>query len=240
MKRQPIIVGNNTFKFKKDALNYYKEILNLYDFEQEVSKKHFIDIINLLEYGKYYEIENIDIVKYYDIKKIFIGQVQYNTKCFQIEYGDGTIDIMSYRLLINQPKINDFDYFLIASRNAIKEDINQVKRKYFELNSKKGIVKCQETGKLSNWSELVVDHRQPNTFSVIVDRFTELNNLDFSKIEYITDNNNFLQFKDIELKEKFRDYHKLKATLRIVRKELNSSRTNMARIKKQKKDLTIE
>jgi len=240
MKRQPIIVGNNTFKFKKDALNYYKEILNSYDFEQEVSKKHFIDIINLLEYGKYYEIENIDIVKYYDIKKIFIGQVQYNTKCFQIEYGDGTIDIMSYRLLINQPKINDFDYFLIASRNAIKEDINQVKRKYFELNSKKGIVKCQETGKLSNWSELVVDHRQPNTFSVIVDRFTELNNLDFSKIEYITDNNNFLQFKDIELKEKFRDYHKLKATLRIVRKELNSSRTNMARIKKQKKDLTIE
>jgi len=240
MKRPPIIIGNNTFKFKKDALNYYKEILNSYDFEQEVSKVHFIDIISLLEYGKYYEIDNVSIVEYYRINKIFIGKVQYNTKCFQIEYEDGTIDIMSYRLLISQPKINDFDYFLIASRNAIKEDINQVKRRYFELNSKKGIVKCQETGKLSNWSELVVDHRQPNTFSVIVDRFTELNNLDFSKIEYITDNKNFLQFKDIELKEKFRDYHKLKATLRIVRKELNSSRTNMARIKKQKKDLTIE
>jgi hypothetical protein len=30
------------------------------------------------------------------------------------------------------------------------------------------------------------------------------------------------------------------ATLRIVRKELNSSRTNMARIKKQEKDLTIK
>ena len=113
MKRKPIIIGDKTFKFKKDTLSYYKEILNSYDFNQDLSKNHFDDIINLLEFGEYYDNNNtsINTVEYYEIKKIFVGKVQYNTKCFQIEYEDNTIDKISYRLLINQPKITDFDYF---------------------------------------------------------------------------------------------------------------------------------
>lgn len=38
-------------------------------------------------------------------------------------------------------------------------------------------MKCQETGKLLKWEQLNVDHRQPNTFSIIVDRFVELRNI---------------------------------------------------------------
>jgi len=36
------------------------------------------------------------------------------------------------------------------------------------------MVKCQESGELLSWKELVIDHRQLNTFSVIVDRFIEV------------------------------------------------------------------
>lgn len=46
-------------------------------------------------------------------------------------------------------------------------------------------VKCQETGELCKWEELVVDQRQTNTFSIIVDRFIELHNIDINSIEYI-------------------------------------------------------
>jgi len=49
-----------------------------------------------------------------------------------------------------------------------------------------------------------------------------------------------MMFEDSVLSEKFREYHKQKAALRIVRKEYNSSRSNMAKISHQKKDLRIE
>ena len=103
----------------------------------------------------------------------------------------------------------------------------------------KNQAKCQETGILSNWSELVIDHRQPNTFSVIVDRFKEVNRIELDKIEYTSDDQGYLVFKDENLSEQFREYHNEKANLRIVRKECNSSRTGLARIKRTSKDLTV-
>jgi hypothetical protein len=93
---------------------------------------------------------------------------------------------------------------------------------------------------LSKWTELVVDHKQPNSFSIIVDRFKEVTNLDFDKIEYTLNAQNHLIFTDTNLTEQFRKYHKEKAILRIVRKECNLSRTGFARIKKTSKDLTIK
>ena len=90
------------------------------------------------------------------------------------------------------------------------------------------------------WAELVVDHRQPNTFSVIVDRFKEINSVDLSEIEYTSNEQNHIVFKDSNLTEQFKKYHKEKATLRIVKKECNSSRTSLARIKRTTKDLTIK
>ena len=140
--------------------------------------------------------------------------------------------------LPNQRKIC-FDDFRQAARNVVQKDIRSVKQEYFNKFSKKGFVPCQETGVQSKWAELVVDHRQPNTFSVIVDRFVELNRIDLKSIEYWTDDNNFYLFKDNKLTENFRNYHKEKAVLRIVRKECNSSRAHQGRIKEQKKDLRI-
>jgi hypothetical protein len=88
--------------------------------------------------------------------------------------------------------------------------------------------------------ELTVDHRLPNTFSVIVDRFIELNKINIEDVSYTRDEKNFVIFEDTVLAEKFRIYHKEKANLRIVRKECNLSRTYHARVQTQKKDLKIK
>jgi len=93
---------------------------------------------------------------------------------------------------------------------------------------------------MSLWVELNIDHRQPNTFSVIVDRFIELHRIDLSYVEYIETIDNVYEFKDYNLSEKFRKYHKEKSNLRLVRKEKNLGRSHQARIKRQKKDLVIE
>ena len=39
--RQMIKIGDKEFKFKKDALNYYKEILNSYDFGEILTDNHY-------------------------------------------------------------------------------------------------------------------------------------------------------------------------------------------------------
>lgn len=249
--RKMIKIGEKEFKFKKDALNYYKEILNSYDFGEILSDEHYNDIIDLLNYDISYTDDHPEFEEKeseneneenddYVIEDVRIGKVQFNTKCFELLYRNGETDFISYRLRITQPKENVFDDFRQAARNIIHEDIRNVKQEYFDKFSKKGFVPCQETGIQSNWTELVVDHRQPNTFSVIVDRFVELFKIDLKKVEYKTDENNFYLFKDNELSENFRNYHKEKAVLRVVRKECNSSRAHQGRVKEQKKDLKIK
>ena len=61
-----------------------------------------------------------------------------------------------------------------------------------------------------------------------------------SEVDYITDESNNLIFKDKNLAESFRNYHREKPNLRIVRNEINLSRTGMARLKRSSKDLIIQ
>jgi hypothetical protein len=247
-----IKIGNRQFKYKKDALNYYKEILNSYDFGEILNDDHYNDIIDLLGYEivvsdseNYAEVEDIESIEEtsnddYIIENVRIGRVQFNTKCFELLYQNGDSDYISYRLLINKPKENLFNEFRIAARNVVQKDLRSVKQEYFDSFSKKGFVPCQETGTKSKWTDLVVDHRQPNTFSIIVDRFIEMNKIKLEDVEYVTDENNLCIFKDNDLLQSFKEYHKEKAVLRIVRKECNSSRAHQGRLKEQKKDLKIK
>jgi len=247
-----IKIGQKTYKFKKDAISHYKAILNSYDFGQSLNDSDFNDLLDLLEYDYLNYLaelemsedkpneENADNKVEKIISDIKVSRVQFNTKCFELFYSDNTSGIMSYLMIINNTKYTPEKLFYAACRNSIHNDIWAVKKEYFDRNSEKGLVKCQETGLLSQWVELVVDHRQPNTFSVIVDRFKEINSVDLDKIEYTTNEQNHILFKDSNLTELFKNYHKDKATLRIVKRECNSSRTSLARIKKTTKDLTIK
>lgn len=175
-----------------------------------------------------------------EIIDIKVSQVQFNNKCFEIFYNDETSHYISYLMIINHTKYTPEKLFNVACRNSIHSDIKSVKQDYFDKNSVKGHVKCQETGILSTWTELAVDHRQPNTFSIIVDRFKEVNRIDLDTIEYTSNDQNHIIFQDNKWTENFKQYHKEKASLRIVRTECNSSRTGMARLKRTSKDLTIK
>lgn len=90
------------------------------------------------------------------------------------------------------------------------------------------------------YEELSIDHRQPNTFSVIVDRFVEIKNLNINEIEYLQITGGSNEIANEHLKAEFREYHKEKAKLRIVKKELNLSRAYQGVIRKTAKDLTID
>jgi hypothetical protein len=231
--RKIIEIGEKEFATKKDALHYFKTILNSYEFGETLKQDDLKDILELLETHPRVK-EKIGV----GIEKIRIAKVKFNTKAFELVRVDSSTEYFSYTKRINAPK-SDFTKFREACRKAIQEDLRNVKLAYFDRFSKKGKVKCQETGELLKWEELSVDHRQPNTFSVIVDRFVELNNLNLCEIKYFQIGGDMDEIADDELKEKFIQYHKDKANLRIVKKDLNLGRSYQARVNRQNKDLTI-
>jgi hypothetical protein len=232
--KTPIVIRDKIFNYKKDALSYFKTKLNSYDFGEVLNEEDKADVTALL-----LENETRKDRIGCGIKEIRIRKVQFGTKCFQIIREDMTFENFSYVLCINGD-LKPFAKFSRACRNAIHKDLQDVKQKYFDQNSIKGKVKCQETGVLSSWSELNVDHRQPNTLSIIIDRFIELHKIDLATIEYFKDKDNKSLLVDKELENKFIDYHMEKANLRIVRKENNNGRAHQGRVKSQKKDLRID
>ncbi|PVY42979.1 DUF3223 domain-containing protein [Pontibacter virosus] len=258
--RKSLRIGKREFKFKKDAIAHYRSILNSYEFGQYLNDTDLEDLIELMNYDYINYLAGSENIEGTELDKegaevsntipedqtsifiedIVVAKVQFSTKCFEVNYSDGTSQYISYLMMVNNEPYNPEKLFYTACRNAVHTDIRAVKQAYFDKYSVKGQVKCQETGVLSKWTELVVDHRQPNTFSIIVDRFKEVNKFDFNAIEYVANNENHLVFEEQALVDKFRYYHKEKAVLRVVRKECNSSRTGMARLKKSSKDLTIE
>jgi len=231
--RKTIKIGEREFATKKDALNHFKTILNSYDFGQFISNDDFKDILALIKTHPRVN-EKIGV----GIKDIRISKLKYNTKSFELLRYDGSTEYFSYTKRINAPK-TDFTRFREACRQAIQDDLRNVKLAYFDKYSKKGYVKCQETGEVAKYEDLSVDHRQPNTFSVIVDRFIEINRLDLKKIEYLHVDGGPNELADENLKAEFRQYHKEKANLRIVKKSLNLGRSFQARVNRQKKDLNI-
>ena len=229
-----MIIGDKEFKYKKEALNYFKEILNSYEPTETVTEKDFKDLIGLIEIRPDKD-EKIGC----GIESIQVIEVRYKTKCFELIRKDGSKEVFSYRNCING-KSKPLVKFSKTCRETINEDLRNVKLAYFKKFSSKGQVKCQETGELCKWEELNVDHRQPNTFSVIVDRFIEVYRIDINAVEYIEIMDGVHSFTDKELAENFRKYHKDKANLRLVMKGKNLGRSHQARINRQLKDLKIE
>jgi len=229
MKRK-IIIGSRSFKYKKDALNFYKKILNSYTLGEELSCYDREEIFELLKFRNKYN-KNIVGVK--------VDRVRNNTRCFYLIKDDLTLKAFSYTKSINGD-YSPITKFSRTCRDLIQNDLKNVKLTYFKNNSKKGQVKCQETKDLCFWEELVIDHRQPNTFSIIVDRFIELYKIDVNNIEYLKVFDGVYEFKDEFISKKFKEYHKLKANLRVVKKVKNSERSYQARVKQQKMDLKIE
>ena len=231
--KKPIEIGDKSYATKKDALSHFKTILNSYDFGETLNQDDLKDILGLLDSHPKIK-EKIGV----GIEKVRIAKLKYKTRSFELVRFDGSTEFFSYTKRINSPK-TDFTKFSEACRQAIQEDLRNVKLAYFDKYSKKGKVKCQETGKLSKYEELNVDHRQPNTFSIIVDRFVEINSLDLREIRYIEIDGGSNVLADKKLGNEFRKYHQDKANLRIVRKSLNLGRSYQAKVNRQKKDLKI-
>ncbi len=232
--KKPIIIGDKSFRYKKDALLYYRNILNSYSYGDTLTETDFKDIMDLLRLHEKGE-EKVGV----GVKEIRVEQIRYKTKCFRVIRVDSTSDVFSYIKCINVGN-SPIARFRRTCRDLVRNDLRDVKEAYFKAHSKKGKVKCQETGVWCSWEELNVDHRQPNTFSIIVERFIEMNGIDVEKVKYSEVVDEVYKFEDDWFSQSFREYHRSKANLRLVMKKKNLGRSHQARLERQGKDLVIE
>jgi len=232
--KKPIHIGDMNFGTKKEALAHFKRILNSYGYGESLTEPDFIDVLALLRIHPRAE-EKIGV----GVRAIRVEGIRYKTKCFRIVRTDSSFDVFSYTKCING-RHSPIAKFRRTCRDLVREDLRGVKKAYFKAHSKKGEVKCQETGEWGSWEDLNTDHRQPNTFSVIVDRFIEVNGVDVEAVDYVEVMDAVYEFADESLSAAFREYHRSKANLRLVKRTRNLGRSHLARLGRQARDLVVE
>jgi hypothetical protein len=129
----------------------------------------------------------------------------------------------------------DIQKFSRACRFSVHDRIRKFKIQKFKNRP----VRCVISGEIVEWEECQVDHKSPLTFSVIVKSFIVANDLNISTIEY-TYNNSREKFIDDSIAEKFYEFHKKMAVLRIVSTKENQKLSGSARVKPTQKDGVLE
>lgn len=252
MSRFSITVGDKTFSSKTEALKFYKKIFDKYSFGESLNNedaKHIIalafkDLDSPEETTEFAE----DVVADFDVSPeelnedriLSIMVVRHpefrTTKCFcfvGLVDGKKHEQLFSYRIAISGAP-SDLQYFSSVCRFSVRKRIREFKIEQFKNRP----VRCVVSGNIVEWKECQVDHKAPLTFSVIIKSFIVANDLDVSSVEYASENSMGI-FADSSLTEKFDDFHKKMAVLRVISTSENLKLSGAARVKPTKKDGTL-
>ena len=115
-----MIIRNIEFKHKKDALAYFKNIVNSYEPIQTINDNDFKDLVELIENHPDKEEKIVC-----GIKKNQVIEVRYKTKCFELIRKDGSTEVFSYRKRINSES-NPLAKFRKTCSETISEDLRNV------------------------------------------------------------------------------------------------------------------
>lgn len=234
-KKFGIVIGDKEFGSKTKAIEFYKNILNSYNFKDTLNPDDFESVVSLV----YINFDKDEIRAYEEAKdciKAIIVDRNPNfrtTKCFFIIGDNNQKEIFSYRLAING-NLSDGEHFNRACRFVIEPRLREFKKQIFESRP----VRCAITNEIVEWEECQIDHKSPLTFSVIIKSFIVANKIDVSSIEYSYDGSKE-KFTDQKLAEKFDFFHKEMAVLRVLSTKQNNKLAAGARIKPSGKDGTL-
>lgn len=115
-----MIIRNIEFKHKKDALAYFKNIVNSYKPIQTINENDFKDLVELIENHPDKEEKIVC-----GIKKNQVIKVRYKTKYFELIRKDGSTEVFSYRKRINSES-NPLAKFRKTCSETISEDLRNV------------------------------------------------------------------------------------------------------------------
>jgi hypothetical protein len=237
MARQSIILNGTEFKFQKDAIEYFKSMLNRYRNGQTVVGDDHDILLALLE-----RHPEADKKIGCGVNRLYKDKTDMPKSCFWIERKDGSKTDFSYRTAIAAKGKSLYQKFLQACRKAVQDDLWITKQKHFEtFADQNGKVECDITGDKIAIYESHLDHRKPLTFQVLVNTFIAANDIEI-KPEMLSMSED-AQFQttiiDLDLKDKFRRYHHKMADLRLIKVKCNLSLGGSERILKSRNPVVI-
>lgn len=99
MKKEKYKLGDKTFKTKTEVTEHYKGILQSYELQSVLNRDDSIDVYYLL-----LNHPGVDIKMAKPISSIYVDTAQYQTRCFYLNYNDGTKDDFSYTQCVKNLK----------------------------------------------------------------------------------------------------------------------------------------
>lgn len=220
-KAKHYYISGEPFETKTALMTKIRKILNAYDLYESIDHLDFQFMLEILK------------LHYRASEKIGVGVTSIRiepdglhgtTRCFVLLRADGKSTDFSYKKCLDGRK-SELSLFKEAARNAIAEQIINFKNRAFEECGAGGAILCPIKQILVTKSESHVDHEPPLTFDAIVSSFISENGIDVKKVNYVGygDHCYTKKFSDSTLTEKFSQYHKNRAKLRITSKPGNLS-----------------
>jgi hypothetical protein len=176
------------------------------------------------------------------VKRFFRDRTTKGTSCFWVERGNGIPTDFSYKSCVNGKGKTLEQEFAEACREAVQPDLDAAKKAHFEQHGNAdGKVPCEVTGELVAIYESHLDHQKPMTFEVIVRTFVTANKLTIRpEMLSISGDAQFVTtFADVDLRQKFREYHNSVADLRITSAKANLSAAGRNRRRRPKTPVVL-
>mgnify|MGYP001794339373 CR=1 FL=1 len=232
MPKKSVVIGELFFSTKKEAKSYFTEILNKYPLATAIHGKEFDDVMALLLCHPRANEKIGSGVKFIKVDQGFNS----SNRCFHVvRVNDSTEDFSIGKCIDGDH--SPFYKFCIACRKSVETELRAKKLKYFEEEGdKESKVVCPITKEKITFEESHIDHREPFTFSAIVHFFIKANGIDLNSVEYVTEYKYGNEFKNHEIAEKFRGWHRENATLRIVKGKANLAKSYLGRVSNTKAD----
>lgn len=233
----PVKVGDQEFKTKKEALEFFRKILSKYNNGETINSEDTLHLHNLIErHPEQSQKIGCGIAKFYKDK------TDQPTSCFWLERIDGTKTDFSFYSCIDAKGTSLYQEFSEACREAVKNDLIESKKNHFKVNQNaEGKVPCDITGEMISFEESHLDHKKPMTFEVIVRTFRVSNGIIPNRdiLSSPKDNQFTTTFTNKAIADQFIKYHHEVADLRIIKKHINLQLGSSERIRHSKKPVTV-
>lgn len=231
MPSKPIQLGHLSFAKQGDAVAYFSALLNRLSLGASLSGSDYADVEALLS-GHPRAQEKIGT----GIISLVVDAAEMGGRCFHVVRQDGSRENFSIKKCIaGDPP--PFTAFSAACRHAVESDLITFKKNYFaQHQNAKGEVKCPETKNWISAEDAHVDHRSPQSFSVIVKFFVDAKSIDLSQVAYKREGLYGAELADQSLQDEFRAWHTKTAVLRIIEASRNLAKSPLARVKLTKAD----
>lgn len=240
----PVDLGIKRFSKKKDAKDYFSEMIDRYRKNQDVIGEDAEILYRLIERhpGRDQKV-GVGIAGFYRGEPPDAGH-RFNSqkdRCFWIRRTDGSETDFSFHTCIDAVPPPKKRLVMDAMRVYVYPEIEEAKRELFEkLQNEDQQIQCPVTGQWITFWETHADHRSPRTFEEIAATFLDLKELTWDTVPLTEsrDSQSVPEFTDQQLVLDWQKHHHRMASghIRLISKQKNLQESNRHRLRMNKKE----